>query len=149
MSDKWIAGKRQRIKRDGEYVWVDPGDPVPEAEHWPNRNAWERQGYIRRIKGHAASVESVEVTHKKAPNMEITQGAMGTPPESKDGPSLAAEPSDGGQGTDPEERPEETPPEASEEKPLSGAGACPYCEKDFLMLERHKCKKAPTASDEG
>lgn len=45
----WVAGKEQTIKRDGAYVVVKPGDSVPEAEFWPNRNAWMRQGYIREV----------------------------------------------------------------------------------------------------
>ena len=45
----WVAGKNQQVKRNGKYVEVKPGDPVPEAEFWPNRNAWIRQGYVREI----------------------------------------------------------------------------------------------------
>jgi hypothetical protein len=43
----WIARKTQKIKRGKGYVLVRPGDPVPEAEHWPNRDAWERMGYVQ------------------------------------------------------------------------------------------------------
>lgn len=43
----WFAKKRMKIKRDNKYVFVNPGDEVPEAETWPNKEAWERQGYIR------------------------------------------------------------------------------------------------------
>jgi hypothetical protein len=60
----WIAGKRQRVKRNGEYVWVNPGDPLPEAEHWPNRSSWERQGYIRQVK-RGALVEAVKVETRR------------------------------------------------------------------------------------
>lgn len=44
----WIAMKRMKIVRGGEVVWVDPGDPVPEASTWPNFPSWERQGFIRK-----------------------------------------------------------------------------------------------------
>ena len=58
----WIATKAQTIKRGGNYVQVKPGDPVPEAEHWPNRPAWVRMGFIKYIARDVAPepVESVE-----------------------------------------------------------------------------------------
>jgi hypothetical protein len=43
----WIARKTQKIKRGKGYVVIKPGDPVPEAECWPNRDAWERMGYVQ------------------------------------------------------------------------------------------------------
>jgi hypothetical protein len=45
----WVANKRQQIRRNGEYVWVNPGDPLPEAEFWPNRSAHVRQKMIREV----------------------------------------------------------------------------------------------------
>lgn len=50
----YVALKRQTIKRDGSYVQVYPGDPVPEAEFWPNKKSWIRQKFIK-------FVEQVEV----------------------------------------------------------------------------------------
>jgi hypothetical protein len=29
------------------YVTVKPGEPIPEAEFWPNVKSWERQKYIK------------------------------------------------------------------------------------------------------
>lgn len=45
----WIAGKAQKIRRGGKTIEVKPGEPIPEAENWPNRQAWERQGFIRQV----------------------------------------------------------------------------------------------------
>ncbi len=42
----WAAKKVLRVQRDGQIVLVNPGEPVPEAAHWKNRGAYERQGYI-------------------------------------------------------------------------------------------------------
>lgn len=43
----WIAMKEQKVKRDGRYVVVKPGDEIPEAEFWGNRNVWIRQKFIK------------------------------------------------------------------------------------------------------
>lgn len=60
----WIATKAQKIKRDGKYIDLKPGDPVPEAETWPNREAWERWGYIKRVSRDTAPEPSVKVDAK-------------------------------------------------------------------------------------
>lgn len=45
----WIAKKKQTIKRGSLHIVVQPGDRVDEAEHWPNRALWVRQGYIAEV----------------------------------------------------------------------------------------------------
>jgi hypothetical protein len=45
----YIAIKRQAVMRNGEKVWVDPGDHIPEADKWPNVGAWEQQGWVRYV----------------------------------------------------------------------------------------------------
>lgn len=61
----WIALKRQKVQRGGRVVEVQPGDPIPEAEHWPNRPAWIRRGYIRETKDTpAVKAASVSVSVK-------------------------------------------------------------------------------------
>jgi hypothetical protein len=47
MPKVWIAKKEQTIKRGLGYVTIKPGDPVPEAENWPNREMWIQSGYIK------------------------------------------------------------------------------------------------------
>jgi hypothetical protein len=70
----WIATKKQKIKRDGKYVEVQPGDPVPEAEQWPNQQAHVDMGYIRWLPrdtdSKAKSVKSV-VTPKVEPPVDV------------------------------------------------------------------------------
>ncbi|HUX46411.1 MAG TPA: hypothetical protein VMV58_00225 [Desulfosporosinus sp.] len=53
----WIAVKAQTVRRNGEYVKIKPGDPVPEAEFWPNRRMWERQKFILEV---ARVIEPIE-----------------------------------------------------------------------------------------
>lgn len=43
----WISRKTQKVKRGSLYVTVRPGEPIPEAQYWPNRDAWERMGFIQ------------------------------------------------------------------------------------------------------
>ena len=43
----WICTKAMSIMRAGKKTPIAPGEPVPEADHWDNAKAWERQGYIR------------------------------------------------------------------------------------------------------
>jgi hypothetical protein len=49
----WVAAKAQLIQRGKCYVNLKPGDPVPEAEKWPNRRAYERQGLIKWVEDEA------------------------------------------------------------------------------------------------
>jgi len=133
----WIAGKRQRVKRDGEYVWVEPGDPIPEAEYWPNRKSWERQGFIRHV---ARGTEPV--SSKKSPTMTATRAAQTpTSPEARESISRGQESEGVSKAPVPPEEATEAKGETTEH--LSGPGACPWCGKDFMRLERHICKKRP------
>lgn len=69
----WIATKRQKIKRDGKYIEVQPGTEVPEAEFWPNQQAHVDMGYIRWIpRDYAQPVKSapVEVTAENTDKVE-------------------------------------------------------------------------------
>lgn len=61
----WIAKKEQTIKRNGAYVKVFPGDPVPEAATWPNRKSWIDGGYIK-------WVDRDEVPPKPVPTVDVT-----------------------------------------------------------------------------
>lgn len=40
----WVAGKEQIVLRDGRYVTVKPGDPLPEASSWAR--CWLRCGFV-------------------------------------------------------------------------------------------------------
>lgn len=65
----WIATKVIAVRRDGEVVRLNPGDPVPEAEFWPNRGAMIRRKAIRWIEREEAPVEPTTKPEKpkKAP----------------------------------------------------------------------------------
>ena len=117
----WIAGKKQRIKRDGEYIWVEPGDPVPEAENWPNRASWERQGYIRLVgrRAHAEQVASV------AAGVAVRRQAAKRPEK----PPMARN---------------AEAPKAKATPEQSGPGVCKWCGGDYRQLEKHRCKMRPT-----
>ena len=43
----WIAKKQMQVKRDGGYVTVKPGEPVPEAATWPSPRTWVDGGFIK------------------------------------------------------------------------------------------------------
>lgn len=43
----WISLRTQTIKRDGKYVEVKYGDPIPEAASWHNISSYIRTGFIR------------------------------------------------------------------------------------------------------
>lgn len=45
----WVAGKRQKVKRNGVYVWIEPGEDLPEAENWTNQKKLVRWRFIRWI----------------------------------------------------------------------------------------------------
>jgi len=119
----WIAGKRQRIKRDGGYVEVSPGDPIPEAEHWPNRTAWERQGYIRSVVRLPAE-ETLPESDKTAE----------TPSESDKTAETPLGPAEAGRKTTGRRR---------KTTGRGDSGICPHCENNFSQLSKHKCKLAP------
>jgi hypothetical protein len=154
---KWVAGKRQRVKRDGEYVWVEPGDPLPEADTWPNRESWERQGFIRKVHADGRPVASLSIETRRTNALTKARRAPAQAPrEAQETPSLATKARDGGEGTGDKERPRESQGEAPggkvKPKPmktraktpkpvkLQGPGKCPGCGKDFLRLQQHKCK---------
>jgi hypothetical protein len=87
----WIATKRQKIKRDGEYIEVQPGTEVPEAEFWPNQQAHVDMGYIRWIpRDYAQPVKNVPVEVKakveveSAPRVEEKPKKRGRPKRKKD-----------------------------------------------------------------
>lgn len=42
----YVAGKVQKIVRNGETVTVQPGDPVPECTSWPTFKACLNTGFI-------------------------------------------------------------------------------------------------------
>ena len=66
----WVALRKQNIKRDGEYVDVEIGDEIPEAEFWPNRNAWVRTKRIAEVP-FVGKQKKVEVAVKPpAPTVE-------------------------------------------------------------------------------
>ena len=77
---KYIVGKRMKISRDGELIWVNPGDPVPEAEFWPNLNAWIRQKYVREVNRYSPPGGAVDVSVKKSPSLS-------RPPEPRNPPA--------------------------------------------------------------
>jgi hypothetical protein len=62
----WVAGKAQKVRRNGKIVELQPGDPIPEAEHWPNRPAWIRSRHIRWIERPESKSEPKKVAKKPA-----------------------------------------------------------------------------------
>jgi len=133
----WIAGKKMTIKRNGEHVEVTPGDPVPEADTWPNRDAWENQGYIRLV-GRRLSVEEeaafVRMSAEGRAGTAVREGDKAKAPAKETAVDVTVD------------RPTKVPTgdEVAPEE-LKGPGECPYCGGDFLRLELHvpKCKKNP------
>ena len=42
----WVSTRKQQIRRGNSHVWVDVGDPVPEAKDWSP--IWMEKGnYVR------------------------------------------------------------------------------------------------------
>ena len=87
----WICTRKMKIKRGGEYIWLRGGDPVPEAEHFPNKKALERLHFIRRVKDPTpppspeAEPAPVDVTPQPAPELPL-EGPKPTPKDVGDGP---------------------------------------------------------------
>jgi hypothetical protein len=71
----WMALKRQKIKRNGEYITVERGDIVPEADDWLNVDVYIRQGYIQYV---SDSTDSVSITRRRRgrPRRELSQDIM-------------------------------------------------------------------------
>lgn len=65
----WLVLKTWRINRDGKHILLHPGDQIPEAAEWPNRDHWVARGYLKRI--------TIEVTPEMAEKVleEATQPA--------------------------------------------------------------------------
>ncbi len=152
----WIAGKRMKIKRNGSYVWINPGDPVPEAETWPNRDSWERTGHIRRTRrtSEVAAAVATEIRHAPRPHIvSRPEPSLASPVDSVPDTGRETPTTPEGADTAPIAEPEPTPmpmpkPRAEkDETPPAPAKrqreTCPYCGGDFLDLSRHVCKEAP------
>lgn len=56
----WVAARKQKIRRDGKYIQVFPGDPIPEADFWPNLQAHIDQHYVRWDPRDAETMKSVK-----------------------------------------------------------------------------------------
>ena len=70
----WIAKKQQQVKRGGTYVTVYPGDPIPEADTWPNQKTWIDGGFIKWVeRGAPAPAKPVAVKTVKAAPAKKTQ----------------------------------------------------------------------------
>jgi hypothetical protein len=83
----WIAGKRQKIKRDGKYIEVQPGTEVPEAEFWPNRDAHVSMGFIRWIpRDYAQPVKDVTTKIKIEPVEVKTEPVVEEKPKKRGRP---------------------------------------------------------------
>ncbi|MCP4603228.1 MAG: hypothetical protein GY847_22385 [Proteobacteria bacterium] len=47
---KWIALKGQNVMRNGKKVRVEPGEDLPEAENFPQRDeVWVKAGFIKQV----------------------------------------------------------------------------------------------------
>ncbi len=47
---KWIALKGQNVMRGGKKTWVEPGEDLPEAENFPQRDeVWVKAGFIKQV----------------------------------------------------------------------------------------------------
>ncbi len=82
----WVAVKQQKVKRDDGYVWVLPGEPIPEADKWPNRQAWVNMKSIKWVDGPADS------TGPPAPAQGSTEPPTTPAPDATDtGPTGATD----------------------------------------------------------
>ena len=45
----WIALKVQKIKRDGKYIDVVPGDLIPEVDTWVNPEIWVEMCFVEYV----------------------------------------------------------------------------------------------------
>lgn len=63
----YIVDRRLKIKRKGEYIWLESGEMCPEAEQWENLKCWVDMGYLRFINRPI----SQEVKELKAKNVEL------------------------------------------------------------------------------
>lgn len=61
----WIAMRTMKVKRGSATVTVHRNDPVPEAENWPNRQAWERCGSIKWVPDAQMKAEKPKATKRK------------------------------------------------------------------------------------
>jgi len=82
----WVAKKRQKIQRGNKVVWVEPGDPIPEAEYWRNRQIWIDSGHIALVGEVPAEVaKKVKVKPKPKPEPEsVVQPKVEEAPEFSD-----------------------------------------------------------------
>jgi hypothetical protein len=88
----WIATKRQKIKRDGQYIEVQPGSEVPEAEFWPNQQAhvdmgyirWIPRDYVQPVKDVTTKIKTEFVEVKTEPVVEEKSKKRGRPKRKKD-----------------------------------------------------------------
>ena len=71
----WIAKKQQQVKRDGKYVTVYPGDPIPEAATWPSTKSWVDGGFIKWVERTAQEpTKPIAVkTSKAAPTVDVAK----------------------------------------------------------------------------
>ena len=145
----WITGKRMKIQRGAGYVWLNPGDPVPEAENWHNKTPWINGGFIKKSRRVEMPVDLVEP--------EVVAVEVAPPPVLEPEPEPEPEPEreikiDVGvmeatvkAGEDDEFGTEDDTVSIKPKKKikLKGPGKCPHCGGDFFRLERHKCKMVP------
>jgi hypothetical protein len=72
----WICRKVLRVSRNGETILLRPGDEIPEAATWSNRDFWVQRRYVQEIPRPTASNPiSIKVEHpgtKKYRNMILT-----------------------------------------------------------------------------
>jgi hypothetical protein len=121
----FYAVKRQMIKRDGGYVWVQPGDEVPEAGSWPNLKALIRQRFIRETKFESKWERMGKFARKEAAREEAKKEAVKIK-ISKPAPEPVPAPAD---------------KKTEAEKVKTGPGTCKKCGKDFQRIQMHKCNK--------
>lgn len=68
----WINLKCKYITRDGKSVRVNRGDPIPEAEFWPNRDRLARTRFIRWIPD-AETPKAPAIEIEKKPEKEVVE----------------------------------------------------------------------------
>jgi hypothetical protein len=89
----WIALKDQTVRRAGSYVDIKAGEAIPEAENWPNRSAWERRKFIKRISSDVLPVPKAAITGispvvvpEQPAQIEVEKPKRGRPPKTQTKP---------------------------------------------------------------
>jgi len=83
----FVAGKSIKVNRGGELVQLKPGDPVPEAATWRNRQKELAWGRIKEVPDDQVGPQpEPEPVAPPPPEPEATEPEADGDPESEDQP---------------------------------------------------------------